>query len=62
MSHHEAGGWEMKGVTDVYNGFEVHDHGIAPREMNVAQVDGDVSFDSDAGETDYFLPEFVVEE
>ena len=61
MSHHDSG-WRPQGVTDFHNGFEVHDHGIWPNEVNVAQVNGDVDFRPDAGETDYALPEFFVEE
>lgn len=55
MTHHDSG-WRPKGATEKYNGYEVWDHGVWPNELNVGEVDGEISFDFDdvdeGGDTD----------
>jgi len=41
MTHKETE-WRPKGAEDFHNGFPVWDHGIAPHEVNVGEVDGDI--------------------
>jgi len=49
MAHYDSG-WRPKGVTDTVDGYDVHDHGIKPTEVNEGEIDGDVSIRDD--ETD----------
>lgn len=44
MAHQETE-WRPKGAVEYYNGFEVYDHGIFPHDINVGEVDGDVSIE-----------------
>lgn len=44
MTHHDSG-WRPKGATEKYNGYEVWDHGVWPNEVNLGEVDGDITFE-----------------
>jgi len=46
MSHKETE-WEPKGGAETFKGFDVHDHGVFPHEVNDGEVDGEVSFDEE---------------
>lgn len=47
MTHHDSG-WRPDLGLETYNGYEVWDHGIAPHEINLGEVDGTVEFDWEA--------------
>jgi len=43
MSHHDSG--YRPDTVEMYDGFDVFDHGVWPTEINYGEVDGDVSFE-----------------
>lgn len=36
---HEDTGWRPQGATELYDGFEVWDHGVWPNEYNHGETD-----------------------